>query len=97
MQAQILPLIKPWSAGAQHQVTVDISGAPAGKILTVSLFLSTPKPDHALGNAQAVVTGTGTAAATFSVTLSTLGVNVLHCEVTHPTDFDSDSAGTVVT
>lgn len=96
MDANILPLPQPWPAGSQQQVAVDITGAPAGQTVTVELFRSMPKPDQSLGNKSTIITSSGTGSATFSVTLNSPGINVLHCEVTSGNDSDGDSAGTIV-
>jgi hypothetical protein len=97
MNAKILPLPQPWIANSQHAVTVEVDGATPGGTATIDLFRAMPKPDLSLGSKTTSVTSSGTASATFQVTLSSPGVNVLHCEVVSGSDTDSDSAGTIVT
>jgi hypothetical protein len=97
MIAKIRPIPNPWPAGTGQQVVVDITDASPTKTVDVTLFQTAPSPETQLGAQTVNVTSSGAALALFSVTLSTSGINVLHCEAERGPDFDSDSAGTVVT
>jgi hypothetical protein len=96
MIAKFNPLPNPWSPGSQRQVTVEITGAPPGQTVDVTLYQTVPSPKQELDSKRLNVTGAGEATAAFSVTLSLLGINVLHCEAQSNSGHDSDSAGTVV-
>lgn len=96
MIAKIQPLPTHWQPGTSHQVTAQISGASAGQTVTVDFFLTLPAPDKSLGQRVANVDNAGNALAVTTVTLATLGVNVIHIEATQGADIDSDSSGTIV-
>lgn len=96
MIAKFNPLPKTWPAGSQRMVVVDITGAPPGQVVTVTLFRTVPGPEQQIGSKTVNVVSSGDASASFQVTLGDLGINVLHCEAQVGAAFDSDSAGTVV-
>jgi len=96
MIAKFSPLPKAWPAGSQRTVVVDITGGPPGQVVTVTLFRTVPAPDQQFDSKTVNIVSSGDASASFLVTLSDLGINVLHCEAQVGAAFDSDSAGTVV-
>jgi hypothetical protein len=96
MIAKLKPLPNPYPVGSTQTATVDITGGPPGQVVTITLFLTVPGPDQQLGSKTVNVTSNGDASASFSVMLSSKGINVLHCEAQHGVAFDSDSTGTVV-
>src|SRR5688572_10348153 len=96
MKAEFEPLPPTWAVGSQKTVTVKVTGAPAGQVLTATLSRTAPLPRTALGSKTVNVTSTGDARALFSVTLDTPGINVLHCKAQAGSASDSDSDGTLV-
>jgi len=96
MIAKFNPLPSIWPAGTSRTVTVDVTGGPPGQVVTITLSRTVPAPETQIDSKTVNVQGNGDATASFSVTLSVFGVNVLHCEAQVGAAFDSDSAGTVV-
>jgi hypothetical protein len=96
MIAKFRPLPNIWPAASQQTVVVDVTGGPPGQVVTMALFRTAPPPETQINSKPVNVTSNGDATASFSVTLSIPGINVLHCEVQHGAAFDSDSAGTLV-
>lgn len=96
MIVKFRPLPVPWGSGTQHQVVIEITGGPPGQSVNVTLHQTMPAPEQQLGSQSVLTTSSGDASVIFPVNLSSLGINVLHCEAIRGSSHDSDSAGTIV-